>query len=680
MITAILVFGGVGSLAAGVHQDEAQVLLKSAAHQELVQGDLEAAIETYQKILDQYPGERNVAAEALLKLGMSYEKLGKNGAKEAYARLVRDYADQSEQAQRARIRLEELAQTDVRSESGPAMKRIWVNSEKNVVADFTGTPSPDGRYFSFVEWGTGDVAVFDLLSGNYRYLTSGKGAAYSSAFSPDGSEVAYCLGELGDETGWELRIVGARKGNPQPSRLILKTSYRQYLHVNDWSPGGQGILVSFEQMNGQSGLGFVTPDAGELTILKTFERNTPYAMISPNGKYIAYNFPPDPDKEDRDIYLLASDGSREERVVVHPAVDRLIDWSPTGDRLIFTSDRGGTVGIWSQPVADGKAIGEAKLVKSDVGSGRFIGITKSGHIYFHGGKRLSDISTVGLNPEDGQITQDPTRLPSIREGKNRGPSWSPDGNYLAYRSGGGSHSGALMIRSVKSGLEKEIKPDSLRVSGRLAWSPDSKYILCNVKGPSGHWALHLFERSTEQFRLVREPNDNETILYPVGWSPDGKEIYFNSVFTGRSILARNLETGVERKIFEQSLRASALSPDAKHLAVSHGNDTNLALNLVSTATGKVVANLYQVPDPEANLRNLVWSPDGRYIYFKMGKRAEPTLYRIPSRGGEPTNVGLDVSPIGSISFSPDGRQLAFTSGESQDELWVMENFLEPKQQ
>src|SRR4030065_2398112 len=66
----------------------AEVLLGAALHQEEVEGNFEAAIETYKKILADYPDTRPIAAKALLQMGRCYEKLGKSGARMAYERLV----------------------------------------------------------------------------------------------------------------------------------------------------------------------------------------------------------------------------------------------------------------------------------------------------------------------------------------------------------------------------------------------------------------------------------------------------------------------------------------------------------------------------------------------------------------------------------------------------------------
>ena len=47
------------------------------------------------------------------------------------------------------------------------VRRVWERA-----ADTTGGPSPDGRYLSFVDWETGDLAVRDLKTGKNRRLTN----------------------------------------------------------------------------------------------------------------------------------------------------------------------------------------------------------------------------------------------------------------------------------------------------------------------------------------------------------------------------------------------------------------------------------------------------------------------------------------------------------------------------
>ncbi len=67
----------------------AEILLGAALHQEEVEGNLEAAIATYEKILTEHSAKRALAARAQLHIGICYEKLGQPEAREAYERVLR---------------------------------------------------------------------------------------------------------------------------------------------------------------------------------------------------------------------------------------------------------------------------------------------------------------------------------------------------------------------------------------------------------------------------------------------------------------------------------------------------------------------------------------------------------------------------------------------------------------
>jgi hypothetical protein len=110
-------------------------------------------------------------------------------ARKAYERLVRDYADQAEQVAQARTRLAALRKpAGAAKESGIITRQVWGAPE----ADSFGTVSPDGRYLSFTDWETGNLAIRDLETGTNRRLTN-KGSwldsseyAEYSTLSPDG--------------------------------------------------------------------------------------------------------------------------------------------------------------------------------------------------------------------------------------------------------------------------------------------------------------------------------------------------------------------------------------------------------------------------------------------------------------------------------------------------------------
>ena len=85
--------------------------------------------------------------------------------------------------------------------------------------EFEGSPSPDGRYLSFHDWDTGDLAVRDLVTGQNRRLTN-KGTsqdsdefAESSVISGDGRQIAYAW--YNKEKFYELRVIGIDGSNPR---------------------------------------------------------------------------------------------------------------------------------------------------------------------------------------------------------------------------------------------------------------------------------------------------------------------------------------------------------------------------------------------------------------------------------------------------------------------------------
>ncbi|GAG54046.1 unnamed protein product, partial [marine sediment metagenome] len=57
-------------------QQTAGELFEKALYMEEAKGDLQTAIDLYQKILKRFPENREVAAKAQLHIGICYEKLG----------------------------------------------------------------------------------------------------------------------------------------------------------------------------------------------------------------------------------------------------------------------------------------------------------------------------------------------------------------------------------------------------------------------------------------------------------------------------------------------------------------------------------------------------------------------------------------------------------------------------
>src|SRR4029079_12195754 len=142
-------------------------LFQKALVRERSEGNLKEAIKLYQQVVDKYGKDRALAAKALVAIGESQEKLGESEARKTYERIVREYGDQKEAVAMAHARLGANASS---LNAGIVTRQVWTGPKVDV--ESTHAISPDGRYLSFVDWDTGDLALHDLTSGVDRRLTN----------------------------------------------------------------------------------------------------------------------------------------------------------------------------------------------------------------------------------------------------------------------------------------------------------------------------------------------------------------------------------------------------------------------------------------------------------------------------------------------------------------------------
>ncbi|HML74294.1 MAG TPA: tetratricopeptide repeat protein [Anaerohalosphaeraceae bacterium] len=100
----------VGAAPAGEPGKSVTVLFQDALYQEQTAGDLDKAIELYQKVLDEAGQTEKLAAKAAYQLGMCYlKKDDKAKAAEYFKTVVAKYGTQKDLANDARKQLEQVA-------------------------------------------------------------------------------------------------------------------------------------------------------------------------------------------------------------------------------------------------------------------------------------------------------------------------------------------------------------------------------------------------------------------------------------------------------------------------------------------------------------------------------------------------------------------------------------------
>src|ERR1043166_7608008 len=93
------------TLNAAPKNDTAKVMFEAARKHEVVDGDLNAAIAQYRSIVSTCQDDRAVVADALIRMGDCYRKLGDTESRKIYEHVVKDFADQKDAVAVARARL-----------------------------------------------------------------------------------------------------------------------------------------------------------------------------------------------------------------------------------------------------------------------------------------------------------------------------------------------------------------------------------------------------------------------------------------------------------------------------------------------------------------------------------------------------------------------------------------------
>jgi len=146
------------------------------------------------------------------------------------------------------------------------------------------------------------------------------------------------------------------------------------------------------------------------------------------------------------------------------------------------------------------------------------------------------------------------------------PSWSPDGQWLAYVSFETKHSG-VYVQLVRSGERRQVSARA-GVNGAPEWSPDGRKLALTLGGSSGNPDIYILDLSSQD--LTRVTDDPAIDTEPV-WAPDGHSLYFTSDRAGSAQIyqiAAQPGAHPKRITFGGSYNARPrVSPDGSQLAM-----------------------------------------------------------------------------------------------------------------
>jgi Tol biopolymer transport system component len=563
-----------------------------------------------------------------------------------------------------------------------ATTRVWEGSPDFVSGDI----SRDGRFLSQVNWTSGDLQLVDLQSGNARDLTGQGyigGYAWTSAFSPDGRHVASAW-YVDSVNAHELRIFDVESGTWQV--LVRADADRYYIDPVDWSESGDDILAAIQVEDRTWQLARVSVRDGSIRTVKSLGWQTPGgghdqaypdADLSPDGRFVAYDYPAGKAEPTRDIFVVPWGGGTETVLVSGPGSDRLLGWFPAADQILFYSERSGTPSIWRLRVREGKADGEPELVQQGVHALVPLGFTRNGYAY-------------GVTTETGKVHiagvgRDSAIVPRAVHDqvwrRSFVADWSPDGSRFAYVTHDPLPDPIESLRiTTDSGaaeLSIPLTPTLHTSNGTFRWAtPDRLFFFAYERGLDGIYLMDLPEKSWRRVETPASIGRAAIKWFDVG--PDGRTLYMigRPPAPGRpnDIVALDVETGALRVVYAaRAIRGSlALSPDGEQIALlARGDSGVIELRVGPAKSAGALRTVYRPARGRVG-PPVAWTPDGASIVFELQDGDESSdLWSVARSGGEPVKVLTRCCAEQHVRMHLGGTRLAFAAGRDRGELHIL---------
>jgi Tol biopolymer transport system component len=293
--------------------------------------------------------------------------------------------------------------------------------------------------------------------------------------------------------------------------------------------------------------------------------------------------------------------------------------------------------------------------------------------WYAGANRRGTNQTTAAVASFAQVTDQP--------GVETTPSLSPDGKTIVFAKTAGADTDLYLSR-IGGRNAVRLTPDSPGDDSQPAFSPDGERIAFRSARDGG--GVFLMTASGESVTRLTD------FGYSPSWSPDGAEVVVaHATFitpTGINGDVRGLSV-----VDVKSGRSRALAVDERALQPSWSpSGARIAYWAVRETTGQrdiwtVAADGSDVGGNDATARAVTsdtaldwspaWSPDGRYLYFSSTRGGTMNLWRVPMDErsgrvlGEPEPVTTPSTWSGHISFSRDGRRMAFGSLDYRSTLF-----------
>ncbi|WP_455369848.1 hypothetical protein [[Eubacterium] cellulosolvens] len=318
-------------------------------------------------------------------------------------------------------------------------------------------------------------------------------------------------------------------------------------------------------------------------------------------------------------------------------------YSPTGDSIVWVTDRLGNWTIWTMN-PDGS--GKKQLTSNDVMSGWPSWSPDGKEIAYWSWDINTDTGDIWKMNADGSSKEKLTT-----DGSFKGPPmWSPRGDRIAYTSDLSGNIEVYVINTDGSGNRQITTghPPEYFVETRVTWHPDGErlyYQVCTFPIPKGTYTIIPKDVAFVEIFMVNVDTGEEVNLTPKlhenvrSVSQDGEKLACISLRSNNyGLWIMNADGTDQTRLTWDGFgdRAPRFSPDGQKIAYwskAFGNQPDIwMINVDGTGKTRLTTSPYQEVYPS-------WSPDGQKVIFESDRAGNFDIWQ--KAVNEPLQVNMD---------------------------------------
>jgi tricorn protease len=325
-----------------------------------------------------------------------------------------------------------------------------------------------------------DIWLYDRPADKHTMITTFKGEDRNPVFSPDEKSIYYL-----SEAGGNFNIFSLPLSDP--GKITQVTSFKnnpvRFLSSSDSGLlcfGYDGSIYTLQPGSNPSKVAITIHTAGKTNNEQVMQvnGNVREMAISPNGKEVAFIVR-------GEVFVSSVEGGITKRITNTPEEERFLSYSPTGDTLLYASERGNS---W-------KIFAASRARKEEP--------------YFYASTILKEVPVISSDHDSYQ------------------PQMSPDGKEIAFIE---DHR-TLKVYNIASGQTRTLlTPDVLIYMADgdqyFQWSPDSKWLLADFTPDLSNSEVALIEADGKG-KMINLTRSGYSDSHPV-WVNGGKQMLWFS--------------------------------------------------------------------------------------------------------------------------------------------------------